>query len=133
MGGITFKAIDLGGHKEARKLWRDYYSSTDAIVYLIDTADRERLAESCIELNKVLTAELPDMQQTPLLVLGNKIDMDGAISEQELRECFHLMETTGKGKIALPEHIRPVEVFMCSIVNREGYREGIQWLAQYIN
>ena len=30
MGGINFKAFDLGGHDIARRVWRDYYAEVDA-------------------------------------------------------------------------------------------------------
>lgn len=54
-----------------------------------------------------------------------------AVSEEQLRNVIGLYQTTGKGKIPL-ESIRPIEVFMCSVVLRQGYGEGIRWLSQYV-
>ena len=34
----------------------------------------------------------------PVLILGNKIDKYGAVSEAELRQCFSLHGTTGKAR-----------------------------------
>jgi GTP-binding protein SAR1 len=28
--------------------------------------------------------------------------------------------------------VRPIEIFCCSVVKRQGYKEGFQWLTQYV-
>eukprot|EP01119_Soliformovum_irregulare_P020470 TRINITY_DN6630_c0_g1_i3.p1 TRINITY_DN6630_c0_g1~~TRINITY_DN6630_c0_g1_i3.p1 ORF type:complete len:192 (-),score=44.48 TRINITY_DN6630_c0_g1_i3:65-640(-) len=131
IGKINFNAYDLGGHETARRVWRDYFPIVNAIVFLVDTHDKERINESKRELDGLLSN--PDLSKIPFLVLGNKIDIQGAYSEDELRYVLglHTGLTTGKGTVELKD-IRPIEVFMCSIVNRQGYGEGFRWLSQYL-
>ena len=65
-------------------------------------------------------------------MLGNKIDLGRAASEDELRVALGLHHlTTGKGKVPL-SGIRPMELYMCSVVKRSGYGEGFRWLSNYI-
>ena len=45
---------DLGGQTSIRPYWSCYYANTDAIIYVVDSADRDRLAISVSELVSIL-------------------------------------------------------------------------------
>eukprot|EP01100_Stratorugosa_tubuloviscum_P000991 TRINITY_DN121_c1_g2_i1.p1 TRINITY_DN121_c1_g2~~TRINITY_DN121_c1_g2_i1.p1 ORF type:complete len:192 (-),score=97.92 TRINITY_DN121_c1_g2_i1:280-855(-) len=131
MGGLKLQTFDLAGHDIARKIWRDYFVLAQAVVYIVDVNDHERLHESKKELNDLLSCE--ELARIPILILANKIDLPGALSEDQVRSFFELHNTTGKTTRVNPAEIRPVELFMCSIVRQFGYPDGLQWLAGYIN
>jgi len=71
----------------------------------------------------------------PFLVLGNKIDMPSAASEQELKYALGLLDTYGKdnGRPDKNSTVRPIEVYMCSVVRRMGYKDGFMWLSQFLS
>ena len=95
LGNIKFTTFDLGGHQQARKVWKDYFPAVDAIVFLIDVWDRQRFAESKAELDSLLSDE--QVMNCPVLILGNKIDKINAAGEQEIRQLFNLNGlTTGR-------------------------------------
>ena len=45
---------DVGGQDKLRPLWRHYYQNTDAIIYVVDSNDRERVEKARFELHKML-------------------------------------------------------------------------------
>jgi small GTP-binding protein len=114
--GVTFKIFDIGGHTLARRLWRDYYVEMDALVFVIDASDESRLTEAATELHHLVR----DIEDKPVLILGNKIDVPGAMSEYQLREALSLLTYSN------------VHVVMCSLKLRCGYVEGFRWLTERI-
>lgn len=131
VNNIRFKTFDLGGHETARRLWQDYFATVDGIVFLVDAYDRDRFPEAKEELDQILNQE--ELSSVPVLVLGNKIDMTSAASEDELRGCLGLFETYGKSdKVEDAYNYRPVEVFMVSVIKKMGYADGFRWLAKFL-
>jgi len=132
IGGMRFTTFDLGGHEQARKVWKNYFPAVDGIVFLVDAWDRQRFMEAKVELDSLLQDE--QVASAPVLILGNKIDKPGAASEDELRYYMGLQGlTTGTGNVAQSElNTRPIELFMCSILKRQGYGEAFRWMSQYI-
>ena len=131
IGNIKFKTFDLGGHETARRLWQDYFTTVDGVVYLVDAIDRGRFPEAKQELDALLTTE--ELQDVPFLVLGNKIDMPSAASEDELKYELGLMDTYGKDKGPDGSGARTIELYMCSVVRRMGYADGFKWLSQFLS
>lgn len=55
---IRLNFWDIGGQKSIRPFWRNYYEETDAIVWVIDSADSDRLRMCKDELQSVLNADV---------------------------------------------------------------------------
>jgi GTP-binding protein SAR1 len=130
LGNITFNTFDLGGHKQVRKIWRTYFPAVDAIVFIIDSSSPKRFHEVKEELDDILSNE--EMKVCPILILANKIDKENAIGEMDLVNYFHLNGLlTGKMNFSMEDDQRPMEVFSCSLKNRQGYGEGFRWLSNF--
>jgi len=51
-------------------LWRHYFQNTDALIFVVDSNDRERIPEIAEEMNKVLRED--EVRDAALLVFANK-------------------------------------------------------------
>lgn len=49
---------DVGGQKSLRSYWRNYFESTDGLVWVVDSADRLRLEDCRQELSALLLEEV---------------------------------------------------------------------------
>jgi GTP-binding protein SAR1 len=132
LGGLKLKTIDMGGHPEARRLWKDYFVKVDGVVFLVDAAAPERFAEAKAELDHLLQTE--ELAKTPFVILGNKIDLPTAVPEEHLKQALGIGNlSTGKDtKVSKESNVRPFEVYMCSVVKKVGYGDAFRWLSGYL-
>ena len=61
---------DIGGQREIREYWENYLENNDAIIFVVDSADEERMTECKEELDKLLKDD--KLNGVPLLVFANK-------------------------------------------------------------
>ena len=54
VGSMKMRAVDMGGHEIARRMWEQYSQDADGIVYIVDAVDRERFQEAGLALHKLL-------------------------------------------------------------------------------
>ncbi|OZJ04673.1 ADP-ribosylation factor-like protein 1 [Bifiguratus adelaidae] len=117
---IKFQVWDLGGQTSIRPYWRCYYSNTDAVIYVVDSVDKDRMDTSKEELHAMLEEE--ELKDAALLVFANKQDMESALSPSEVSNLLGL-DTL--------KH-RQWSIFKTSAVKGEGLTEGLDWLVNVI-
>ena len=69
-------------------MWERYCRGVEAIVFVVDAADRASFAEATSELRALL--QKPSIEGIPILIVGNKIDISGAATTEELSAALHL-------------------------------------------
>jgi len=111
--GFKLNVWDIGGQKHIRPYWKNYYQNTDAIVYMIDSADKRRIDEAADELNQLLEEE--DLAAVPVLVYANKQDLLNAMTAAQIMEALEL-----KGQKS-----RWIHVEGCSAKTGEGLEDGL--------
>ncbi|CAG0889177.1 unnamed protein product [Cyprideis torosa] len=87
-GNVTIKVWDIGGQPRFRSMWERYCRGVNAIVYMVDAADREKIEASRNELHNLL--DKPQLAGIPVLVLGNKRDLPNACDERALIDRMNL-------------------------------------------
>ena len=87
---IKFQVWDLGGQTSIRPYWRCYYPNTQAIIYVVDSSDVERVGTSRQEFHAILEEE--ELADAVVLVYANKQDLPGALSDAQITEGLGLTE-----------------------------------------
>ena len=63
-------------------MWERYCRGVNCIVFVLDASDITKLPQAKLELEALL--EKPPLANIPILVLGNKNDLEGSLSVEEL-------------------------------------------------
>ena len=118
--GCKLNVWDIGGQKAIRPYWRNYFEQTDAMVYVIDSADRKRIEETGLELADLL--EEDKLSGVPVIVLANKQDLVTALSPDEVADGLNLYSIRD----------RPWQIQACSAKTGEGLQDGMEWLVKQV-
>ena len=88
-GKVSLKIWDLGGHTRYRETWERYCSTSDCIIFVVDSSDLENIHKAKNELHSLLSHST--LSGIPLLLLGNKNDIKGSLKVNEITEQMELM------------------------------------------
>ncbi|KAI4257053.1 MAG: hypothetical protein LQ352_001818 [Teloschistes flavicans] len=120
--------------KTLRTYWRNYFEKTDALIWVVDSADRDRAWHCRQELAGLLLEEvrlmlnpgraslmiIQRLMGASLLVFANKSDIEGSMSVEEIRKSLALD--------AIKTHNWTIK--QCSATEGLNVQEGIQWVVQ---
>ncbi|KAK9472723.1 ADP-ribosylation factor family-domain-containing protein [Dipodascopsis tothii] len=114
---IKFNVWDVGGQDKIRPLWRHYYTGTQGLIFVVDSADRARIKEAKQELHRIISDR--EMKNCLLLVFANKQDLKEAMTPAEVTEQLALAELKDRTWYVLPSTAK----------TGEGLAEGLSWLS----
>ncbi|CEP63795.1 Arf family GTPase ARL1 LALA0_S09e02674g [Lachancea lanzarotensis] len=117
---LKLNVWDLGGQTSIRPYWRCYYSNTAAVIFVVDSTDKDRMATASKELHMMLQEE--ELQDAALLVFANKQDQPGALSASEVSKQLSLVELKD----------RSWSIVASSAIKGEGISEGLDWLIDVV-
>ncbi|KDR21099.1 E3 ubiquitin-protein ligase TRIM23-like [Zootermopsis nevadensis] len=118
---LKFTIWDVGGQHKLRPLWKHYYSNTQAVVFVIDSSNHDRLAEAHSELAKLMSEK--ELEDASLLILANKQDIPGCATIEELTEQFALYKLCCG---------RRWHIQACDAQSGTGLHDGLDWLSRQI-
>lgn len=111
---------DVGGQDKIRPLWRHYYAGTQALIFVVDSNDRDRIEEARQELLRIINDR--EMKDSILLVFANKNDLPNVMDSTEITEKLGLHKLRDR-----TWHVQP----SCAI-SGDGLIEGLTWLTSQI-
>ncbi|XP_068611717.1 LOW QUALITY PROTEIN: ADP-ribosylation factor-like protein 2 [Brachionichthys hirsutus] len=115
--GFKLNIWDVGGQKSLRSYWRNYFESTDGLLWVVDSADRLRWEDCRRELSALLLEER--LAGATLLVFANKQD---PLSKEAIQEALALDRISSHHWCTIG----------CSAVTGDNLLAGVDWLLQDI-
>ena len=127
-----------------RSMWERYCRGVQAIVFVVDAADQDLLDQARSELLELVAK--PSLSGIPLLVLGNKNDLPGALSTGELIDrldlkvwmhpCFGTEVCGDFGLLTFVSVLQSVRerevcVYSISCKNQNNIDITIEWLTRH--
>jgi len=118
---ISFTVWDVGGQDKIRPLWRHYFQNTQGLIFVVDSNDRERIAEAGEELGKMMSED--DLKDAAVLVFANKQDLPNAMTSTEVTDKLGLHNCRN----------RQWYVQNSCATNGDGLYNGLDWLSNTLS
>jgi GTPase SAR1 family protein len=112
---------DVSCNNKLRVLWRQNYINTDAIIFVIDSFDRDRIDEASDEFWKLINED--ELRESVILIMANKQDKEDTMSIDEISGKLKLAKLNG----------RRWQIQKTSAINNEGIEEGLEWIRNMVN
>ncbi|CAL8290893.1 unnamed protein product [Lota lota] len=124
-GKFEVTIFDLGGGKRIRGIWKNYYSESYGVVFVVDSSDARRIQETRDAIAEVL--QHPRIAGKPVLVLANKQDQEGALAEADIIESLSLEKLVNENKCLC--QIEPCSAILgCGKKMDKSIKNGLKWL-----
>jgi len=114
---ISFTVWDVGGQDKIRPLWRHYFQNTQGLIFVVDSNDRERIAEARDELNRMTNED--ELREAVVLVFANKQDLPNAMTPAEITEKLQLNTFRNRSWF----------IQAACATQGQGLYEGLDWLS----
>lgn len=119
IASANFQIYDLGGMSNYRESWPKYLKMADAIVFVIDRTDKDRMCRVREEIAPIIS--LCEDKQLPLLILLNKSDLSKDVKVDDIQmitmACSQLFEH---------------KIIECSAKTGDGVDTGREWLLTHM-
>jgi len=112
---------DVGGQHKLRPLWKHYYLNTQAVIFVVDASNRDRLQESRMELVKLLSEK--ELKDAALLILANKQDVTSCCTIEQITDKFSLYKLCCG---------RSWHIQACDATSGTGLQDGLDWLCRQL-
>lgn len=116
--GFKLNVWDIGGQQTIRQYWSNYFENANALIYVVDSSDKNRLEECSKELQELLASD--ELAKKTMLVFANKQDLASALDAGEVQETLNLEAISD----------RTWTIQACSAKTGEGLQDGMEWLVQ---
>jgi PAS domain S-box-containing protein/small GTP-binding protein len=120
VNNVSLLTYDIPGKYKVKDLWKPYLKNQDGLIFVLDVTDRIKFSYARELLHEI--AGKPELNELPLLILFNKIDLKNQ-DKDELKKIMGL-EKLGN---------RPIKSFLTSAVKNINIDEAFNWLSLKIS
>ncbi|XP_009900444.1 ADP-ribosylation factor-like protein 14 [Dryobates pubescens] len=117
---FTLTFWDVGGQQKMRQSWCSFLETADGLLYVVDSADKQRLEESKKEFEGILKTE--SLKGIPVVVLANKQDLPGAWNAEEVTRRLNMKKYCSDRNW----YVQP-----CCAITGEGLSEALRILTAF--